>query len=88
MSALRTRLAAFAGPVAAAVAGGAATDGDIPWFRGPAKPFWHPPWTGLHAGLGWAAGEVRSSAGDRERTGPSTAPTGWTSRSTPRGRRP
>ena len=73
MSALRTRLAAFAGPLAAAVLGGAATDPDSAWFRSLVTPSWYPPpqafgivWTGLYAGLGWAAGEVRVSA-DQER---------------------
>lgn len=33
MSSLRTRLRAFAGPLAAAVVGGAATDPDSAWFR-------------------------------------------------------
>jgi translocator protein len=70
MSSTRTRLAAFAGPLAAAVAGGAATDPDSTWFRTLDMPGWYPPpqtfgivWTGLYAGLGWAAGEVRTAAG-------------------------
>lgn len=74
MSALRSRLAAFAGPITAAVAGGAATDPGSAWFRSLDKPSWYPPpqafgivWTGLYAGLGWAAGEVRASAGPGRR---------------------
>ena len=65
MSARRTRLLAAAGPVAAAVAGGLATDPDSRWFRGLATPAWYPPpqafgivWTGLYAGIGWASGEA------------------------------
>ena len=65
MSSRRTRLLAAAGPVAAAVVGGLATDPDSRWFRGLAKPSWYPPpqtfgvvWTGLYAGLAWASGEA------------------------------
>jgi translocator protein len=65
MSSRRTRLLAATGPVGAAVVGGLATDPDSEWFRSLAKPAWYPPpqafgvvWTGLYAGLGWAAGEV------------------------------
>ncbi|WP_212719117.1 TspO/MBR family protein [Blastococcus sp. CCUG 61487] len=43
-------------------------------FTGLDKPSWYPPpqtfgivWTGLYAGLGWAAGEVRASAGQGRR---------------------
>lgn len=60
-----TRGAAAAGPAAAAVAGGLATDPDSRWFRGLDKPGWYPPpqtfgivWTALYAALAWAAGEV------------------------------
>jgi translocator protein len=65
MSSRRLRLAAAAGPLSAAVIGGLATDPDSRWFRHLAKPPWYPPpqafgivWTGLYAGLAWAAGEV------------------------------
>ena len=64
MSSRRTRLLAAAGAVAAAVVGGLATDPQSEWFRGLAKPAWYPPpqafgvvWTGLYAGLAWAAGD-------------------------------
>jgi benzodiazapine receptor len=74
MSALRTRLAAVVGPLAAAVVGGAATDPDSAWFRSLDKPSWYPPpqafgivWPGLYTGLGWAAGEVRASADQEPR---------------------
>jgi translocator protein len=65
MSSRRTRLLAAAGPLASAVVGGLATDPDSRWFRSLAKPPWYPPsqafgivWTGLYAGIAWAAGEV------------------------------
>jgi translocator protein len=68
--ALRRRLAAAAGPLAAAVVGGLATDPDSRWFRGLAKPSWYPPpqtfgvvWTALYAGTAWAAGEVLERSG-------------------------
>jgi tryptophan-rich sensory protein len=71
MSSRRTRLLAAAGPLAAAVVGGLATDPDSRWFRSLHKPSWYPPpqtfgivWTGLYAGIAWAAGEVLST-GDR-----------------------
>ncbi|MBN1094206.1 tryptophan-rich sensory protein [Blastococcus sp. TML/M2B] len=74
MSTSRTRLGALAGPLAAAVVGGAATDPGSAWFRSLDKPSWYPPpqafgivWTGLYAALGWAAGEVRASAGPESR---------------------
>jgi translocator protein len=74
MSISRTRLAAAAGPLAAAVLGGLATDPDSPWFRRLDKPAWYPPpqafgivWTGLYAGTAWAAGEVLDRLGDRGR---------------------
>ncbi|MGY1709960.1 TspO/MBR family protein [Geodermatophilus sp. SYSU D00758] len=67
----RTRLAAAAGPLAAAVLGGLATDPDSAWFRRLSKPGWYPPpqtfgvvWTGLYAGLAWAAGEVLARSPD------------------------
>ncbi|MBB3085161.1 TspO/MBR family protein [Geodermatophilus sabuli] len=70
----RTRLAAAAGPLAAAVLGGLATDPDSRWFRRLDKPAWYPPpqtfgivWTGLYAGTAWAAGEVLDRLGDRGR---------------------
>jgi tryptophan-rich sensory protein len=74
MSRSRDRLLAALGPAAAAVIGGLATDADSEWFRRLDKPPWYPPpqtfgivWTGLYAGLAWAAGEVlaRSGAGPR-----------------------
>ena len=65
MSSRRTRLLAAAGPVAAAVVGGLSTDPGSRWFRDLAKPAWYPPprafgivWTGLYAGIAWAAGEA------------------------------
>lgn len=71
----RTRLLAAAGPVAAAVIGGLATDPDSRWFRRLDTPPWYPPpqafgivWTGLYAGMAWAAGEVlQRTAGERRR---------------------
>jgi translocator protein len=66
------RVAAAAGPLAAAVLGGLATDPDSDWFRSLQKPTWYPPpqafgivWTGLYAGMAWAAGEVLARGGDR-----------------------
>ena len=65
MSSRRSRLLAAAGPLAAAVLGGLATDPDSPWFRSLAKPSWYPPpqafgivWTTLYAGIAWASGEA------------------------------
>jgi benzodiazapine receptor len=65
MSTRRTRLLAAVGPVAAATLGGLAADPDSRWFRDLQKPPWYPPpqafgivWTGLYAGIAWAAGEV------------------------------
>src|SRR3954453_18855629 len=94
------RLAAAAGPVAAALVGGLATDPDSRWFRELRKPSWYPPpqtfgivWTGLYAGIAWAAGEGLARGGRRARRGPggaagrSLAPTPSTSPSTPPGRR-
>ncbi|MGY1622538.1 TspO/MBR family protein [Geodermatophilus sp. SYSU D00965] len=70
----RTRLAAAAGPLAAAVLGGLATDPGSRWFRRLDKPSWYPPpqtfgivWTALYAGMAWAAGEVLTRAGDAGR---------------------
>lgn len=61
----RDRLSAAAATLATAVAGGLATDPDSRWFRRLDKPAWYPPpatfgvvWTGLYAGIAWAAGEV------------------------------
>ena len=71
MSSVRTRLVAAAGPALAALVGGLATDPAGRWFQSLEKPSWYPPpqafgivWTGLYAGLGWAAGEVMAK-GDR-----------------------
>ena len=68
----RIRLAAAAGPVAAAVLGGLATDPGSAWFRSLDKPGWYPPprtfgivWSGLYAGTAWAAGEVLDRSPDR-----------------------
>jgi tryptophan-rich sensory protein len=65
MPSRRTRLLAAAGPLAAAVVGGAATDPGSRWFRNLDKPGWYPPpqafgivWTGLYAGIAWASGEA------------------------------
>ncbi|WP_448612587.1 TspO/MBR family protein [Modestobacter sp. URMC 112] len=65
----RARLLAAAGPAAAAVIGGLATDPTSRWFRSLDKPSWYPPpqtfgivWTALYAGTAWAAGEVLSRA--------------------------
>lgn len=70
MSTRRTRLVAAAGPLAAAALGGLATDPGSRWFRALEKPSWYPPpqafgivWTGLYAGLAWAAGEVLTRGG-------------------------
>jgi tryptophan-rich sensory protein len=61
----RTRLLAAAGPLAAALVGGLATDPDSRWFQNLEKPAWYPPpqafgivWTGLYAGIAWASGEA------------------------------
>jgi benzodiazapine receptor len=66
------RLAAAAGPVAAALVGGLATEPDSHWFRNLRTPSWYPPpqafgivWTGLYAGIGWASGEVLARGGGR-----------------------
>ena len=70
----RLRLAAAAGPVAAAVLGGIAVDTDSRWFRTLDLPPWYPPpqtfgivWSALYAGTAWAGGEVltRDPAGRR-----------------------
>ena len=65
MSPPRVRLAAAAGPVAAAVLGGVSVDTDSRWFRGLDLPPWYPPpqtfgivWTALYAATAWAGGEV------------------------------
>jgi benzodiazapine receptor len=70
MSTRRIRLLAAAGPVAAALLGGLATDPDSHWFRNLRTPSWYPPpqafgivWTGLYAGLAWAGGEVLATGG-------------------------
>lgn len=66
----RHRLSAAAGTLATAVAGGLATDPGSRWFRRLDKPAWYPPpatfgvvWTGLYAGIAWAAGEVLDRSG-------------------------
>ncbi|MGY1632746.1 TspO/MBR family protein [Geodermatophilus sp. SYSU D01186] len=71
MSLPRTRLVAAAGPLAAAVLGGLATDPGSRWFRRLDKPSWYPPpqsfgivWTALYAGMAWAAGEVLTRSSD------------------------
>lgn len=73
-SARRLRLAAAAGPVAAAVIGGLATVPDSRWFRQLDKPSWYPPpqtfgivWTALYAGIAWSAGEVLSRTATQRR---------------------
>ena len=80
MSPRGQRLTAAAGPLAAAVAGGLATDPDSDWFRTLVKPDWYPPprafgivWTGLYAGIAWAGGEVLSRGGGRAFGGPYAA---------------
>ena len=72
MSSIRTRLLAAAGPSAAALVGGLATDPGSRWFQSLEKPSWYPPpqafgivWTGLYAGIAWAAGEVLAKGGQR-----------------------
>src|SRR3954468_11742888 len=72
MSSRRIRLLAAAGPLTAAVVGGLATDPDSRWFRDLDKPSWYPPpqtfgivWTGLYAGIAWAAGEVLAQGGQK-----------------------
>jgi translocator protein len=74
MALSRTRLAAAAGPLAAAVLGGLATDPGSRWFRRLDKPSWYPPpqtfglvWTALYAAMAWAAGEVLTRAGEGRR---------------------
>ena len=68
----RARAAAAAATAATAVAGGVATDPGSGWFAGLEKPAWYPPpatfgvvWTGLYAGIAWAAGEVLERSGAR-----------------------
>src|SRR4051794_25814961 len=68
----RIRLLAAGGPLTAAVVGGLATDPDSRWFRDLDKPSWYPPpqtfgivWTGLYAGIAWAAGEVLAQGGQK-----------------------
>ena len=72
MPSRRLRLAAAAGPLAAAVLGGLSVDVDNRWFRGLDLPPWYPPpqafgivWSALYAGTAWAGGEVlaRDSVG-------------------------
>lgn len=70
MSTRGTRLLAAAGPLAAAVLGGLATDPDSRWFRELDKPDWYPPpqafgivWSALYSGIGWASGQVLSTGG-------------------------
>ena len=65
MSSIRTRLLAAAGPSAAALVGGLATDPGSLWFQSLEKPSWYPPpqafgivWTALYAGIAWASGEA------------------------------
>src|SRR3954470_6377360 len=72
MSSRRIRLLAAGGPLTAAVVGGLATDPDSRWFRDLDKPSWYPPpqtfgivWTGLYAGIAWAAGEVLAQGGQK-----------------------
>ena len=72
MPSSRTRLVAAAGPAAAALVGGLATDPGSKWFQSLEKPSWYPPpqafgivWTGLYAGIAWAAGEVLAKGGRR-----------------------
>jgi tryptophan-rich sensory protein len=68
----RLRLAAAAGPLAAAVLGGVSVDTTSRWFRGLDLPPWYPPpqtfgivWSALYTGTAWAGGEVlvRDAAG-------------------------
>ena len=70
MTPRRVRLLAAAGPLAAAVLGGLATDPDSRWFRELDKPGWYPPpqafgivWAALYSGIGWASGQVLSKGG-------------------------
>ena len=70
MSSFPTRAVAAGGPAAAALVGGLATDPGSRWFRDLEKPSWYPPpqafgivWTGLYAGVAWAAGEVLATGG-------------------------
>jgi translocator protein len=74
MALSRTRLAAAAGPLAAAVLGALATDPGSRWFRRLDKPSWYPPpqtfglvWTALYAAMAWAAGEVLTRAEEGRR---------------------
>src|SRR3954451_23683818 len=71
---LRDRVAPAAGTLAAAVAGGLATDPDSAWFRQLDKPSWYPPpatfgivWSGLYAATAWAAGAVLAQGGAQRR---------------------
>jgi len=61
----RVRLAAAAGPLAAAVLGGVSVDTGSRWFRGLDLPRWYPPpqtfgivWSALYTATAWAGGEV------------------------------
>jgi translocator protein len=70
MPPIRDRLVPAAATLAAAVAGGLATDPGSRWFRELDTPRWYPPpaafgvvWTALYAGTAWAAGEVLRKAG-------------------------
>jgi len=71
---LRDRVAPAAGTLAAAIAGGLATDPDSEWFRQLDKPSWYPPpatfgivWSGLYAATAWAAGAVLAQGGTHRR---------------------
>ncbi|MCO7218851.1 TspO/MBR family protein [Klenkia sp. PcliD-1-E] len=68
------RLAAAALVVGSAVVGGLATDPDSRWFTRLSKPSFYPPpqtfgivWTALYTGIGWAGGEVLTTAGPQQR---------------------
>jgi translocator protein len=70
------RIAPAALTVAAAVAGGLATDPRSRWFARLRKPAWYPPpaafgivWTALYTGIGWAGGEVLTRADAAQRNG-------------------
>ena len=58
MSARRTRVLTVAGPAAAAVLGGVATDPDSAWFRRLEKPSWYPPPQAF--GIVWTAYLLKS----------------------------
>jgi tryptophan-rich sensory protein len=71
---LRDRVAPAAGTLAAAAAGGLATDPGSSWFRQLDKPSWYPPpatfgivWSGLYAATAWAAGAVLTRAAAERR---------------------